>query len=415
MMDYDILIVGGGMVGASLARALTGSPLRIGVIEAVPFDAPDQPSFDVRAIALAQGSRRIFSAIGVWERMRELGVSAITRIHVSDRGHFGSARLSAAEEGVEALGYVAEAGVLGRALGEGLAELPNVELLCPARVLEVATDQAQARVLVDQAGSRRELRARLLVAADGGRSTVRDLTGARIVRLGYGQTAVIANVVTDRPHGGVAYERFTDTGPLALLPSTAPRGSAEEVHGDRRWSLVWTVRSEQTPEVLALDDGPFLAALQARFGQRAGRFVATGSRSAYPLGLQYVRDHVRPRLAFIGNAAHTIHPVGGQGFNLGLRDVAVLAEVIAGADDPGSAAVLRAYGDWRRGDYLRVLAFTDGLARLFSNNLPPLVLARSAGMVALDLLPPARHLFARQAMGLTGRQTRLGSGIALFK
>ncbi len=414
-MDYDVLIIGGGMVGASLAHALKEVPLRIGLVEAVPFAASEQPSFDTRAIALAQGSKRILEGIGVWESMERFGVSAIRNIHVSDKGHFGTTRLSAADEGVEALGYVAEAGVIGRGLMESFDSLQHAELICPATLTNLEFDDDHARVEVEEEGERRTLTCKLVVAADGGRSEIRERMGARLLRLGYGQTAIIANVVTDRPHGGTAYERFTETGPMALLPNTAPQGMAGCEYGDRRWSLVWTVKDAQVEEVMQFDDTTFLSRLQARFGRRAGEFRETTSRCAYPLGLQYVRDHVRHRLAFIGNAAHVIHPVAGQGFNLGLRDVAVLAEVLSDAvhrgSDPGTMKNLRGYARWRRPDYLRVMAMTDGLARTFSTNFLPAVVARNLGLVAMELLPPARHLLARQAMGLTGRLPRLARGV----
>ncbi len=415
--DFDLLIVGGGMVGASLAHALKHSGLRVGLIEAVPLNDGSQPSYDARAIALSWGSRRIFEGMGIWEAMVQEGVTPIRAIRVSDRGHFGAARMEAAEEGVEALGYVAEAAVIGRALAPGLGELPNTALFCPARLTDIAIDETSARVTIEHEGTRRELTARLVVAADGGRSTVRERLGTRTFSLGYGQTAVIASVVSDRPHDNVAYERFTESGPLALLPNTAPAWMAGAEAGERRWSLVWTVHDNEVDEHLALGDAAFIERLQTRLGRRAGRMLSVSPRSAYPLGLKFVRDHVRPRLAFIGNAAHLIHPVGGQGFNLGLRDVAVLAEVLADAAhhgaDPGSMESLRGYAGWRRSDYLRVMGFTDGLARTFSNDFTPLVVARNLGMVAMDLLPPARRLFTRQAMGVNGRQSRLALGLPL--
>ena len=415
--EFDLLIIGGGMVGASLAHALNHSGLRVGLIEAVPLHDGSQPSYDTRAIALSWGSRRIFEGIGLWEAMVQEGITPIHTIRVSDRGHFGAARMEAAEEGVEALGYVAEAAVIGRTVAPGLAELPNTELFCPARLTDITIDETAARVSIEHEGSVRELTARLVVAADGGRSTVRERLGARTFSLGYGQTAVIASVESERPHANVAYERFTESGPLALLPNTAPSWMAGAEAGDRRWSLVWTVHDHEVEEHLALDDAAFIERLQQRLGRRAGRLRSVSPRSAYPLGLQYVRDHVRQRLVFIGNAAHLIHPVGGQGFNLGLRDVAVLAEVLAGAarqgDDPGSMETLRGYARWRRSDYLRVMGFTDGLARTFSNDFLPLVVARNIGMVAMDLLPPARRLFTRQAMGVNGRQPRLALGLPL--
>ncbi|MGM0594415.1 MAG: 2-octaprenyl-6-methoxyphenyl hydroxylase [Pseudomonadota bacterium] len=416
-MDYDILIIGGGMVGAGLAQSLRGSGLRIGLVEAVPLYDENQPSFDARAIALSWGSRRIFEGMGVWSAMEAQTVTPIRTIKVSDRGHFGATRMRAAEEGVEALGYVAEAAVIGRVLAGELAELPEVELFCPATLEDIHIGADSAEVVIDCGGEAKTLSARLVVAADGGRSTVRERLGAKTFRLGYGQSAVIASVETEQPHGNVAFERFTDTGPLALLPNTAPEWMAGSEQGERRWSMVWTARDSEVDELLALDDETFLARLQTRLGRRAGRLLSVSPRSAYPLGLQYVRDHVRPRLAFIGNAAHLIHPVGGQGLNLGLRDVAVLAEVLVEAarngQDPGALETLKGYADWRRADYLRVFGFTDSLVRLFSNEFRPLVALRGAGMVAMDLLPPLRRLFTRQAMGVSGRQPRLARGLSL--
>ncbi len=413
-MDYDLLIIGGGMVGASLAVALKAVPLRIGIVEAVPFSSAEQPSYDSRAIALSQGSKRILDAIGVWQAMGELGVTPITRIHVSDRGHFGATRMSAADERVEALGYVVEAAVMGRAFAPALESLPNTDLICPARITGVTVKDEQVEVELEHDGQHRRLTSRLLVAADGGRSTVREMLGAKTFGLGYGQTAVIANIVTDRAHEGFAYERFTDSGPLALLPSNAPRGWPGEEHGNRRWSLVWTVHDENVEQVMGLGDGAFIAALQRRLGRRAGRVVESGPRSAYPLSLLYVKDHVRPRVTFIGNAAHLIHPVGGQGFNLGLRDAAELAEVVADSarrgEDPGTLENLKAYAEWRRPDYLRVMGMTDGLVRTFSNNFTPLVVARNLGLLGMDLLPGLRHGFARQFMGLSGKQPKLSLG-----
>lgn len=415
--DYDILIIGGGMVGASLAHALRDIPLRIGIVEAVPLQDQRQPSYDSRAIALSYGSRQIFNSMGVWQAMASRTVTPITRIQVSDRGHFGATRMDAAEERVEALGYVVEAGVIGRALAAELQQLPHVELLCPASLQSLQHEEEHILATVQREDGVRTVSTKLLVAADGGRSTVRELSGAKSLQMGYGQTAVIANVITDRPHNNIAYERFTNTGPLALLPNTAPHHMEGAEAGERRWSLVWTVRDEQVEETLALSDEAFLARLQQRFGGRAGNFESVTARHAYPLGLHYVRDHIRPRMAFIGNAAHTLHPVGGQGFNLGLRDVAALAEVLSEAHhnklDPGQLKVLRQYADWRKPDYARAMAFTDGLARIFSTDFTPIAAARNLGLLAMDLLPPLRRAFARQAMGLTGKQSRLARGRSL--
>jgi len=410
--DYDVLIVGGGLVGASLACSLRASALRVAVLEAHPLRADDQPSFDARTVALSYGSRRIFSAMGLWEAIEAEGVEPIRRIHVSDRGHLGATRLDCREQGVEALGYVAESRVLGKALAAGLAGADNVELLCPAglEALEFHADHVGVRFVRD--GQVQRVTTRLIVAADGGNSTVRRLTGIKAWEVGYGQTAVIANVVTERAHEQVAYERFTDTGPMALLPTRAPAGAE-----GRCSALVWTVRDAQREAIMALDDETFLARLGERFGHRVGAFERVSRRHAYPLTLLRVREHVRSRLAIIGNAAHTLHPVAGQGFNLGLRDVAVLAQVLvdgAGAGrDPGELELLREYLRWRRRDQLQTAVFTDGLVRVFSTGFTPIAALRNAGLVAVDLLPPARRLLARHAMGLLGHLPRMGRGLPL--
>jgi 2-octaprenyl-6-methoxyphenol hydroxylase len=400
---YDVLIVGGGQVGASLARAIAGSGLRIAVIEALPAQAPAQPSYDDRVIALGWGSRRILEGIGLWA---DLAASAepIRRVHISDRGHFGFARIGCREAGVEALGYVLPARDLGRVLHQGLDGL--VDLYCPARLLDFRLGAERVDAALELDRQTLSLQARLLVAADGGDSPVRERLGFQAREWSYGQTAVIANVTPVRPHQGVAYERFTDSGPLALLPMT-----------EGRCSLVWTQRDDAVEALLALDDQAFLRALQARFGQRLGCFARVGRRASYPLRQLLVGDPVRPRLALIGNAAHTLHPVAGQGFNLGLRDVAVLAELLveqasAGAD-PGAMPLLARYREWRRPDQNALALVTDGLVRLFSNPLLPLRLGRNLGLLGFDLLPPLKQAAARRFMGLGGRLPRLGRGLPL--
>lgn len=411
--DYDVLIVGGGMVGASLACALGDSPLRVAVIEATPLELESQPSFDARTVALALGSRRIFETLGLWPAIEAEGVTAIRHIHVSDQGHMGASHLDSAEEDVEALGYVAPSRHLGRVLHAALAEYDNIDVLCPARVsrVELKPHRAVLEIETGTAATTRPLTGRLLVAADGGESRVRRQLGIATFEVDYGQHAVIANVRMERPHQGVAWERFTRSGPMALLPARGPEGR-EDVY-----ALVWTVDSAQLDSVLHLDDAQFLARLQQRFSGRVEGFVDVGTRQAYPLRWMQSREHVRPRLAIIGNAAHSLHPVAGQGFNLGLRDVAVLAEVLIdnrrAGRDPGDLAVLRRYAGWRRRDHLQTALFTDGLVRLFSNNLPPLALARNLGLLLVDMLPAARHTLARHAMGIGGRLPRLARGLRL--
>lgn len=406
-LEYDVVIVGGGMVGASLAIALAPSGLRVAVLEAVPFRSGTQPSYDDRAIALAYGTRRIFAGMGLWEAL-QAEATPIRTIHISDRGRFGFTRLDCREEGVEALGYVAVSRAMGGILGERLAKLPNVEVLCPAPVTNVVSGSDHAEVTVDFQGVMRRLHARLVVAADGASSQVREWFGIDTQRWEYDQTAIITNITPEHSHNNCAYERFTGNGPLALLPMS-----------ENRCSVVYTVRSAEAAAIMALDDAAFLDRVQERFGTRLGKLLRVGTRRAYPLSLVRAREHVRSRLALIGNAAHTLHPVAGQGFNLGLRDVAVLAEVISEAAhdglDFGSLEILQRYAQWRRRDHMKMIAFTDGLARLFSNPLAPIRDLRNVGMLAVDLFPPLKHLMTRHTMGLAGRLPRLARGLPLMK
>jgi len=402
---YDLVIVGGGMVGASLAIALSGRGLSIALVEAHAPGSGSQPSYDDRAIALAYGSRRIFEALELWPALRPLA-EPILDIHVSDRGHFGFTRLSATDEGVPALGYVVTARELGGVLLERLAADATLEVIAPARVVSFVDRGDRVDVEIERDGVMSMLTCRLLVAADGGNSSIRSQLDVPVVRRQYGQSAVVTNITPSQPHRNVAYERFTDTGPMALLPMA-----------EQRCAVVWTVRDEQVEAVLALDDEAFLAAFQERFGYRLGRFVRVGRRAAYPLSLLRARESVRGRVAVIGNAAHTLHPIAGQGFNLGIRDVAALAEVIADASaagrDIGSPRVLACYEGWRAAEQRNVALATDGLARLFSNPLGIVRLGRNLGLLAMEFLPAAKHPLARGAMGLLGRQPRLARGVPL--
>jgi 2-octaprenyl-6-methoxyphenol hydroxylase len=328
----------------------------------------------------------------------------IREIHVSDRGHFGFTHLSAREEAVPALGYVATARQLGQVLLARLRECADVDWLAPAEVVAVAHDAHSAHLTLERGGERRVVSAALLAAADGGQSFVRRQLDLPVRQWTYGQSAVVTNVTPGRAHRGRAFERFTDSGPLALLPMS-----------EGRCAVVWTVRDEQLDSVMALDDEAFLEALQTRFGHRLGAFRRVGRRASYPLQLLRVRESVQQRVVLLGNAAHTLHPIAGQGFNLGLRDVAALVEEVSGAHregrDIGETAVLQAYRAWRHDEQRQVALATDGLARLFSNPLPPLRLGRNLGLLAVDLLPFARHRLARAAMGIAGRLPRLARGL----
>lgn len=422
--DFDLIIIGGGLVGASLACALTQSQpessLRIAIIEAFPFTAGDdefQPAFDARSVALSYTSKQVFEGIGLWPSINKLGVAPIKKIHVSDRGHAGITRLNAADENVEALGYVVETRVIGKALFDAINKQTNVTLLAPAKLKNFNLLAEQAEVMIETGVGddveSKTLTTKLLVAADGGDSVVRRLSGVRIKQRNYEQSAVIANVATDQPHNNQAFERFTDSGPLALLPMASTKDN------ENRFSLVWTIKSEQQEEMMAWDDETFLSKLQQRFGKRAGQFTQVSQRYAYPLSLMRAQEHVRERLAIIGNAAHTLHPVAGQGFNLGLRDVAALSQVIIDtlredkSSDIGALSNLNTYAQWRRRDHIQTAMATDSLVRLFSNNFLPLAALRNLGLLVVDLVPPLKKVFARHAMGFVGKLPRLSRGLKL--
>lgn len=401
--SFDVAIVGGGLVGASLALALGQAGVRVAVIEAHPLDTGAQPSFDDRALALAWGSRLIFEALGVWSEIRT-EAEPIGRIHVSDRGHFGATRMSAEEEGVEALGYVVVARAIGRALMSRLAGLESVSYRAPARFRQLRIDADRVTIQVEGAQGQEELDAGLLIAADGARSPVREALGIGERLRDYGQTAITTNVLVSAPQAGLAFERFAASGPVAMLPMR-----------EGRYGVVWTVESSRQEEVMGLSDDAFAAALQWHFGNRLGRFLRVGRRSAYPLVQVLAEEQTGTRAVVIGNAAHALHPVAGQGFNLSLRDVATLAELIVAAvgegSDPGEADLLERYEARRRSDHRAVTGFSDLLVALFSNRLPGLSQLRGLGLVAIDLVGPLRHGLARRAMGLGRSPLRLARGI----
>lgn len=408
-VDYDIVIAGGGMIGTSLALALAPLGLRIAVVEAIERGAPAQPSFDDRSTALSRSSQRMFEAMGLWPDIVRAS-TPIRHIHVSDRGRFGFSHIDAEEQGVEALGYVVINRVLGGVLQQALAEADGVDVLCPARItgIELTADRASAEVAFDS-GETRTPSAGLLVAADGARSTIRERMGITAEHVSYGQHAVIGNLETERPIANVAYERFTEQGPLALLPIA-----------DERTAFVWTVSESDAERAMALDDSACLDELQAAFGFRLGGFSRIGKRAAYPLTLSKALRLTAERSVLVGNAAHGLHPVAAQGFNLGLRDVAALSDCIAdalqempGQADIGSAALLSRYAEWRRGDQKKLVGFTDGIVRLFGSGRPASRLARNLGMLAFDLVPGVRGEFARHTMGLAGRLPRLSRGLPL--
>lgn len=407
--DYDIIIAGGGMIGTSVALALAPLGLRMAVVEPVARGQADQPSFDERSTALSRSTQRMFEAMGLWPEIAAAS-TPIRHIHVSDRGRFGFSHIDAEEQGVEALGYVVINRVLGSVLQRALAEAQGVDVLCPARIARIELDPGAARCELKTEGSdTRTLVASLLVAADGARSTIREQMGITADHTRYGQHAVIGNLKTEKPIDHVAYERFTEQGPLALLPIT-----------DDRTAFVWTVTEADAERVLGLDDAAFIDELQSAFGYRLGAFSRVGKRAAYPLVLSKAMRLTATRSVLIGNSAHGLHPVAAQGFNLGMRDVAALsdciADAMAGAADPvaiGDAALLKRYAEWRRSDQKKLVGFTDGIVRLFGSGRRTTRFARNLGMLAFDLVPGVRGEFARHTMGLAGRLPRLSRGVAL--
>ena len=399
-LEVDVAVVGGGMVGASIAAGLIGSGVRLLLVEAVPFGAGAQPSFDERTTALGNTSRRIFEGLSLWEAIAP-EAAPIRAIQVSDAGRFGGARLCATEQGIEAFGYVVPNRRIGAALWHRLAEAAELSLRVPGQVEDVAIDVAGVRLTVASAGRREAVTARLVVAADGAHSQIRSAAGIEAIVADYEQVAVVANVASDTPHGGVAHERFTPAGPLAVLPLA-----------DGTLSVIWACRRDDAARVLALGDAAWLSELQARFGWRAGRFVRAGRRASYPLKLTRAASPVALRTVLIGNAAQALHPVAGQGFNLGLRDAAMLAEVIAAdGGDAGAAALLERFAAWRARDRSGVTRFTDGLVRLFGDERFAVGLLRNLGLLLFDLTPPAKSALARVSLGFGGPVPRLARGL----
>jgi 2-octaprenyl-6-methoxyphenol hydroxylase len=400
--EFDIAIIGGGMVGASLALALAQAGRRIILIEGVEPDSASQQSFDERTTALGNASRRILETLGVWNSLADQ-CGVIRTIHVSDAGRLAFARLSALEQGIEAFGFVVPNRVLGAVLWTHIRD-HRISVRMPCSVASVRADATGVTLELAGQGAAAglTLRARLAVAADGARSVVRREAGITASVADYGQVGIVANVATDLAHDGTAYERFTAAGPLALLPLR-----------DGTYTVVWARTPQDAAATLAASDADFLNLLQQHFGWRAGRFVRAGRRASYPLMLTRADECVAQRTVLIGNAAQSLHPVAGQGFNLALRDVAALAELLAEQGDPGAPEVLERYAQGRELDRRGVTRFTDGLIRLFGDSRAPVRLARDAGLLLFDLLPPAKRALARVSLGFGGRTPRMARGLPL--
>jgi 2-octaprenyl-6-methoxyphenol hydroxylase len=393
---HDVVIVGGGLVGASLAIALDRLGVDTALVEASPAGALPAV-FDQRNLSFAAATVNALTALGVMQKLAA-PAAPIRRIRVSRRGDFGRVRLDAADYGREAFGQVVVARDFGMALETRLHQLRHVSRYRPARFVAIEDEADDARIVrIDDGTGEHAVAARLVVAADGTRSGVRAALGIGHDEHDYGQTLFVARVRSERAPDGTAHERLGDEGPTALLP-----------RGDGHFGVVHAVAHEQADAVAALDGDAWLQRLQEAFGWRVGRFLASGPRSAYPATRVVARRIVAPRAALVGNAAQTLHPVGAQGFNLGLRDALTLAELIESrlqqgdAVDPGAAGLLEAHAARRREDRERTLAFSDGLARLTANNAPLLRPLRSLGLLALDRAPSLQGMLVGGAMGFRG-------------
>jgi 2-octaprenyl-6-methoxyphenol hydroxylase len=389
--DCDVLVVGAGMVGSTLAVALAGAGLSVVLIDGQDPEMALQETFDGRSSAIARGSQQALASLGLWQAMAE-GAEAILDIRVSD-GRIGAGTSALflhydhREVDDAPLGYIVENRVTQRVLRARLGELPNLRLRAPRRVEDLERSGTHVAARLDDGTA---LRARLIVGAEGRRSPTREAAGIRTTSWSYSQVGLVATVAHELPHNGVAHENFLPAGPFAMLPMT------DGADGTHRSSIVWTERPELAATLLARP---------------------VGGRWSYPLSMIHAKRTIDRRLALVGDAAHVIHPISGQGLNLGLKDVAALAESVVDAWrlglDPGDELVLERYQRWRRLDNLVLVAVTDGLNRLFSNNLAPVRLARDLGLAAVNQAPPLKRLFMGHAMGLMGDLPRLIRGEAL--
>ncbi len=399
---FDVAVVGGGLVGASFTALLSAlrPDLTIALIETFPMNVAEgellyQPSFDARSTAIACGSVDILRAAGLWDALSE-HACAIRQVHVSDKGHIGGSKIDAEEHGLAAVGYVLENAWMGPVLLRHLNTLNNVSLIAPAKVSALKPEKSGVRFSVSIEGAAQELFAGLAVIADGGDSPLRKSLGIDSRVKPYHQHAIISNVSFDRSHEHVAYERFTDEGPLALLPLLPFEGKS-------RSALVWTLPDDRCESVMTLSDEAFAQALQQRFGYRLGNIERIGERNAYPLALNTACEQIRSNLVLIGNAAHFLHPVAGQGFNLALRDCAQLCVQLA--KDKGSIGSLQSLDAYRQQQMLdqqATIGFSDAVIKLFSRSDLPAAVLRQLGFLGLEMLPNANQLFAQQAMGQLG-------------
>jgi len=391
--QYDLIIVGGGMVGAGLACALGGGTLRVAVVESREPELAWPPvDYDIRVSAITRASQRFFENVGAWKGLQQRRVHAYSDMHVWDATGSGVIHFDSADIGEPDLGHIIENSVIQAALVERLQQFDNIDFLCPVQLESVYWDEQTASVTTTAGAT---LSARLLVGADGARSWVRQQAGIGVKGWSYDQSAVVCTVQTEGPHQDTCWQRFMPTGPLAFLPMA-----------DNHSSIVWSTSPEQAQSLLALEEGDFCRVLGDGLENRLGKVVSVGQRGAFPLRLQHAEQYVKPRLALVGDAAHTIHPLAGQGVNLGLADAATLAELLleaaASHQDIGALPLLRRYERWRKADNLTMMAAMDGFKHLFGNDRLPLRWVRNLGLNLANGLLPLKNLLIRYAMGLSG-------------
>lgn len=409
------------MVGAALAALLACARKnwQVTLIEAFPFPARDshaepdaepvyQPSFDARSTAIAAGSVQLFEQAGVWSQLKQ-HATAINQVHVSDKGHIGGTVIDKNDLGEAALGYVIPNAWIGNVLLNHIQQQGNIEIIAPAQVKRLQPKQRGAALTIENKGAEKEgesftLDCELAVIADGAHSPLRQQLGIDVDVHDYQQTAIIANVAFDQPHKGIAYERFTDQGPMALLPLGESEQGCES-------ALVWTQPQDQAERILALREAEFLAELQQRFGFRVGNFTKVGKRDSYPLQLLIAKEQVRSAIAVMGNAAHFLHPVAGQGFNLALRDCAALVAELAAAFDQGlplgNLDSLLRYQQAQENDQLATIRGSDTLTKLFSSDQLPQAALRALGFIGLEALPVSKQWLSMQSMGQAGKRVNL--------
>ena len=434
--QFDVIISGGGLSGSLMALSLSqltktdGCLLSIAIVEALPFKqtnpADDTALFDARVLALSHGSAKYLNKLGAWQYLKD-DVCAITDIDISDRGHFAKARLTAKEQGVNALGYVIDMALIGKAqlkalsknTRENSAGEKNIHWFSPDSIADIewqgqcldkdksqGQDKNESDIKKTQIKvtlkSGTTLSAQLLLGCDGVQSPVRKLANIEVSCDDYGQVALIANVSTSQAHHNKAFERFTEFGPIAMLPLKSVNSSSS-TNGESRCSLVWTMSPEQAQEIKNLSDDAFKVELERAFGSYLGAITHVGKRDTFPLVLLQAQQQSYHRMALVGNASHTIHPIAGQGFNLGLRDVEVMAELVAEAlvnkRDIGSFSLLHAYQVNRAKDQREVIQLTDSLVTLFANDLPPLVVGRNIALQALNFIAPLKNALVKKTMG----------------